>query len=301
MQQLILRNKKTGQRAKTFTVTFDNSGQPPIIHTENPLPPRWLETALRFWVNLRQSKPAPTGRRLRLQSQHTIDQPHIHARPLTGPEDWLTKRGLPNASAIMPTRAPEFNADVKTPLAQSAVAAGIVTTGAMAAASAASYFLSYPIDAYINSVIISGLLGIATFGQQWFAITKKNRSTLWALEMLLQTDIDGDQAIGDPIKPRAIPINRGEDTDYMPMPDAPGGLLPAEWRQVAIAVLVKGANISRRGISDASTLSQAKATEAVNALAGYTDENHKPTGSGYDFLIHYLPDHLNPTLPHPAE
>ena len=301
MEKLILKHKQTGVRAKAFTINFVDGC--PLVVPNGQLPPRWVETIAGLLEKARQYKrPQPKGRRQRLQAQHTISQPIMAERPLTGPEDWLSKRGLPNATAVMPARAPEFNADVKTPLAQAGVSGGIVAVGFMASASAVSYFFGWSVDAYINSAIVSGLVGIAAFGQQWFGIIKKNRSTLWALEMLLNTDLDGDKQVGDPYKPRSVRVVQGDHEYDLALENESGGLTRQQWGEVAHAVLINCGNVSRDGVYKNCDLSQSLSNLAVKALheSGRAKDNVL-NRAGFDFLEIHLPDHAVIHYPYPAQ
>ncbi len=302
MKQLILKDNQTGVRAKSFIVNYTDGE--PLIVPNGQLPPSWVENVASLMEKARQFRPVQRkGRRQRLHVEHATGNAVLQERPLTGPEEWLSRRGLPNATAVMPARAPEFNADVKTPLAQAGISGGIVAAGFMASASAAAYFAGWPIDAYINSAIISGLVGIAAFGQQWFGIIKKNRSTLWALEMLLNTDLDGDDQVGEPTyKPRSARMTIKDETIDFPLNNESGGLTRQQWGEVAHAILTNCGNVSRDGVYKNCELSQSLSNLAVKALhESGRAKNNMLNQAGFDFLEIHLSEHAVIHLPYPTE
>lgn len=294
MKRLILKDNKTGARAYGFIVRYKDGRLPSV----NPLGrqlPAWAAKLRKITEN---TKPRARGTIKKLNNETFPGPAHIGPRPPAKIEDWIKRVGLENTAAIIPARAPSFNSDVRTPLAQACISGAIVGAVGAALDAALWHLIGYSDELAINGLIVAGLIGLGVAAWQWFDLIQANRATLWGLEMLAQQDIDGDGQIGRPTAPRAINTNKGQP---LAMPAQPGELWPAEWQQVAIAVIGRGANISRRGICDNSDLGQDRATEAVKALSGYKTKEHKPNQAGYDFLLPYLPPDMDPAAPYPTE
>ncbi|MCB1718166.1 MAG: hypothetical protein KDK05_23805 [Candidatus Competibacteraceae bacterium] len=99
---------------------------------------------------------------------------------------------------------------------------------------------------------ISGVVGFAGLAAQWFGFLGRSDDLLYAIERVINTDIDGDGIVGElPVEPngvRSIPVNRGDDRSAVEVDNA----LPVNshiWQSFAVAVLIHKCNISKTDIT----------------------------------------------------
>lgn len=165
---------------------------------------------------------------------------------------------------------------------------------------------------------ISGVMGFAGLAAQWFGFLGKSDDLLYAVERVLNTDLDGDGYEGEPpVEPngvRAIPFNRGEDSGAVEVDNS----LPVDshvWQAFAVAVLVHKCTISKNAITKLTSEKGWKwrkiSQPAYGAIYRYCEKNRYidtdgTTGSntlsakGWDELSRWLPQNISPNLPHPT-
>lgn len=165
---------------------------------------------------------------------------------------------------------------------------------------------------------ISGVMGFAGLAAQWFGFLGKSDDLLYAVERVLNTDLDGDGYEGEPpVEPngvRAIPFNRGEDSGAVEVDNS----LPVDshvWQAFAVAVLVHRCTISKNAITKLTSEKGWKwrkiSQPAYGAIYRYCEKNRYidtdgTTGSntlsakGWDELSRWLPQNISPNLPHPT-
>lgn len=168
---------------------------------------------------------------------------------------------------------------------------GIIVTG-LAAAVMVRWF---QIDVFILMLTFCGVF-LAVF----FKRIGVGDRLLWLLEEFFDQDIDGDGAVG--FAPRDIPvISRGKER-FVNMPPTEAKLTRSQWAEVATAALNKRAKISRRALQKNSRLSQSEAALAAKILhEGKRAIDNELTGSGWDWLIVFLPGSTQCRLERPTD
>ena len=126
---------------------------------------------------------------------------------------------------------------------------------------------------------ISGVVGFAGLAAQWFGFLGRSDDLLYAIERVLNTDIDGDGYEGlPPVIPtgkREIPVNRAKSSDTIDVDKK----LPVNehvWQSFAVAVMLHKVKISKAAITDHT---KDKAYKW-----------HKISQPAYDSIYHYCLD-----------
>jgi len=148
-----------------------------------------------------------------------------------------------------PSRTAEMSGDVLVPLAQSGVTA--VVGGV--------------VGLLVAGPVAAGVAGGLAFGASWLLLLADHRRALWMVEKISGVDLDNDGQVGDPGQAKRVRVevveNNGRQARilYVDLPDSVNDI--DTLTDVARALLVDGANLSRDGLS--SVLSQPQ----YNALA----------------------------------
>lgn len=232
---------------------------------------------------------------------HDVEQPTFYRRQHTSPEDWATAVGLPNAVSIMPARAMSWEADVQAPLLQAAISGGVVAVSVWVVGASFKYFFGLPLS-YLELVIPSGLAAVGVGAWMWFKALWRNRIGMWAFETAVNMDLDGDGEVGEPgIRPRTVTVNRGDYSEQIPINARSDGPTRKQWQMAAVALLVNGGNVSRRGLYQNSDLSQSQAAEIATILH---ETGRAVDGvlnlAGFNYLESFLPEHAIINSPYPA-
>lgn len=193
--------------------------------------------------------------------------------------------------------------------------------GAVAAAGAGGYYLIVTGHWFTAGwgAAISGIAGFAALAFQWVKFLGKADDLLYAIERVVNADIDGDGYEGEPpIEPagvRAIPFNRGEETGAVEVDNA----LPVDshvWQAFAVAVLAHKCTISKTAVTKLTSEKGWKwrkiSQPAYGAIYRYCEKNRyietdSTTGSntlsvkGWEELSRWLPQNISPNLPHPTQ
>ncbi|MCA9366894.1 hypothetical protein KC887_01350 [Candidatus Kaiserbacteria bacterium] len=166
---------------------------------------------------------------------------------------------------------------------------------------------------------ISGITGFAALAYQWLRFLGKADDLLYAIERVINVDLDGDGYEGEPpVEPsgvREIPVNRGDQKTSVGVDNS----LPVDshvWQSFAVAVLVYKCNISKNAITKMTSESGWKyrkiSQPAYGAIYRYCEKNRyietdSVTGSntlsekGWAELSRWLPNGYRPNLPHPSQ
>lgn len=291
-----------------MTLLADKPGEPgrerPYLSRAASMVVRWANQRALERKHNQMKRPLTPARAVRMAAAHDVGDQRLERRVYVTPEAWVTGAGLPNAVSIMPARAMSREADVLAPLQQAAISAGVVTAAVWASGASWKYFIGLPWLSYVELLIPASLIGLGVGLFVWFGVLKKNRIGMWAFETAVNMDLDGDDEIGEPgIRPRSVPVNSIAGTQQVPMNEKQDGPKRSEWTRAAVALLISQGRVSRRGIRDNTDgLSQTVAQEISRLLheTGRATDG-RLNKAGYDYLLTFLPEHLSPSLPYPAE
>ena len=157
-----------------------------------------------------------------------------------------------------PHRPPTVQADVVVPGLQSAISGTIV--GVLGGAGAG-------IAGSPHALLIGAMIGAGGVGVAWLILLREHRASLWQLERIVGRDLDGDGHIGTPRlvrKPVQVEVVERRETGSikrMLWLNLPASITDAHLERIARAVLVDGADFSRRKLQDAMS------AESYGALA----------------------------------
>ena len=141
----------------------------------------------------------------------------------------------------------------------------------------------------------------------------KNRSTLWAMEMMLNQDLNGDRFVGEPVprnEPRAIPISTSKRDGVIEVENG-SEITGYSWRSFAVAVMCHRVNISKEKITKATAdpafpyekVSQPQYLLIYGNLQAnrYMSGGNYLTGAGWLYLSRWVPQGHDITLPFPED
>lgn len=130
------------------------------------------------------------------------------------------------------------------------------------------------------------------------------------VEEWVQADLNGDGMIGDepkPGAPRQVSVNRKNSSDEIELSGKPSAVSGKVWRELAIAVLCDGVDLSQNAICNRTSISQPQYLAAFGELANdgrvifRRGAKNRLTASGWDWLSRWIPDEYQISLPYPDE
>lgn len=160
---------------------------------------------------------------------------------------------------------------------------------------------------------ISGIAGFAGLAYQWARFLGKADDLLYAIERVVNTDINGDGYEGEPpVEPNGNRNIKGLKQGKPHEWDAPNKLPVSgkTMRSFAVAVMCDRCNISRNAICEHTKegyrwgkISQ----PAYKTIYKYlrkglyiNEETNKLTAAGWDELLKWIPEDFEPNLPRPT-
>lgn len=204
---------------------------------------------------------------VQVNAQHQLAQPQMKKR-LPGVPDFLRSR-MDTANTVS-HRPLNMHSDLQTPFAVAAAGGALVAVAFLVTVGGGAFFFVDEVSGrtYAQIFWVSTIAGIGVAIANWFGTAKMRLFATMSLENILNTDIDGDGVVGNPLDSVDAPIGRqmfqvadGRQV-YIDVP-----LSKSEVAAVFAKLRSNGWHFSRNQM--AGTISQKKANELSVSMRYY--------------------------------
>lgn len=145
------------------------------------------------------------------------------------------------AERRQPVRAQNLESDFLTPLSQAVVTAGFVSLGGL--------FAAYKFTGFTWDYGLA--VGLVAGAGYWLGAMLVNRKLLWMVEKITNTDLDGDNQVGEPDQP-PIELNVTHADETGRFKQMFRFTLPAGVTEQSFCDFASGVTLEQRGLSEAA-------------------------------------------------